>query len=59
MCGKSVMVVEVPWKRRRASPKRNWLDNIRNHLSEIELSGDETQFRINGKRFIRNIDPLP
>ena len=48
MCGKSVIVVEVPWKRRRASPKRNWLDNIRNHLSEIELSGDETHSGLTG-----------
>ena len=30
---------------------------IRKHLSEIELSGDETQCRINWKRLIRNIDP--
>ena len=51
------MVIEVPWKRRRGSPKRKWLDNIRNHLSERELSGDETQCRINWKRLIRNIDP--
>ena len=50
------MVIEVPWKRRRGIPKRKWLDNIRNHLSERELSGDETQCRINWKRLIRNID---
>ena len=37
--GNSVMVIEVPWKRRRGNPKRKWLDNIRNHLSERELSG--------------------
>ena len=55
--GKRVMVIEVPWMRRRGSPKRKWLDNIRNHLSERELSGDETQCRINWKRLIRNIDP--
>ena len=30
---------------------------IRNHLSERELSGDETQCRINWKRLIRYIDP--
>ena len=51
------MVIAVPWKRRRGSPKRKWLDNIRNHLSERELPGDETQFRIIWKRLIRNIDP--
>ena len=40
--GKRVMVIEVPWKRRRGSTKRKWLDNIRDDLSERELSGDET-----------------
>ena len=55
--GKRVMVIEVPWKRRRGSPKRKWLDNIRHDLSERELSGDETQCRINWKRLIRNINP--
>ena len=55
--GKRVMVIEVPWKRRRGSPKRKWLDNIWNGLSERELYRDETQFRINWKRIIRNIDP--
>ena len=55
--GKRVMVIEVPWERRRGSPKRKWLDNIRNDLSERELSGDETQCRINWKRIIRNVDP--
>ena len=54
---KRVTVIEVPWKRGRGSPKSKWLDNIRNHLSERELSGDETQCRINWKRLIRNIDP--
>ena len=55
--GKSVLMLEVPWKRRRGSPKRKWLDNIRNHLSERELSVDETQCLINWKRLISNIDP--
>ena len=55
--GKRVLVIEVPWKRWRGSPKRKWLDKIRSHLSERELSGDETQCRINWTRLIRNIDP--
>ena len=55
--GKRVMVMEVPRKRRRGSPKCKWLYNIRNDLSERELSGGETQCRINWKRLIRNIDP--
>ena len=37
--GKRVMVMEVPGKRRRGRPKRRWLDNIENDLSERELSG--------------------
>ena len=37
--GKRVMVMEVPGKRRRGRPKRRWLDNIKNDLSERELSG--------------------
>ena len=44
---KRVMVIEIPWKRRRGSPKRKWLGNIKNDLSERELAGDETQCRIN------------
>ena len=32
--GKRMMVIEIPGKRRRARPKRKWLDNIRNDLSE-------------------------
>ena len=36
--GMRVMVVEVPWKRRRGRPKRRCLDNIKNDLSERELS---------------------
>ena len=32
------MVMEVPGKRRRGRPKRRWLDNIKNDLSERELS---------------------
>ena len=39
--GKIVMVMEVSWKRRRGRLTRKWLDNIRNDLSERELSGDE------------------
>ena len=30
--GKSVMVMEVPGKRRRGRPKRRWLDNIREKI---------------------------
>ena len=37
------MVMEVPGKRRRGRPKRRWLDNIRNDLSERELSGEKTK----------------
>ena len=32
--GRRVMAMEVPGKRRRGRPKRRWLDNIRNDLSE-------------------------
>ena len=31
---KRVMVIKVWWKRRSESPKRKWLDNVRNDLSE-------------------------
>ena len=27
-------------------PNRRWLDNIKNNLSETELSGEETQDRV-------------
>ncbi len=41
--GKRVMVTEVPGKRTRGRPKRRWLDNIKNDLSERELSGEEAR----------------
>ena len=53
--GKRVM--EVTGKRRRGRPKRRWLDNIRNDLSERELSEEEAPDRIKRRRLIRNIDP--
>ena len=55
--GKRVIVMEVPGKRRRVRPKRRWLDNIRNDLSERELSGEEAQDRVLWRHLIRNIDP--
>ena len=51
------MGMEVPGKRRRGRPKRRWLDNIRNDLSERELSEEEVQDRAKWRRLIRNIDP--
>ena len=38
--GKRVMVMEVPVKQKRGRPKRRWLDNVKNDLSERELSGE-------------------
>ena len=37
------MVMEVPGKRTRGRPKRRWLDNIKNDLSERELSVEEAR----------------
>ena len=54
--GKRVMGMEVPGKRRRGRPKRRWLDNIRNDLSERELSGEEAQDLVKWRLLIRNID---
>ena len=51
------MVMEVPGKRRSGRPKQTWLDNIRNDLSEKELSGMEAQDRVKSRHLIRNIDP--
>ena len=36
---KRVMGMEVPGKRRRGRPKRSWMDNIKNDLSERIVSG--------------------
>ena len=57
--GNRVMVMEVPGKRRRGRPKRRWLDNIRNDLSERELSREDAQDRVKIKwrSLMRNIDP--
>ena len=43
--GNRVMGMEVPGKRRRGRPTRRWLDSIRNHLYERELSGEGAQNR--------------
>ena len=51
------MVMEVPGKRRRGRSKRRWLDNIKNDLSEREMSGEEAQDRVQWARLIRNIGP--
>ena len=51
--GKRVM----PGKRKRGRPKRRWLDNTRNDLSERELSGEDAQDLAKWKRLIRHIDP--
>ena len=51
------MVMEVPGKRKRVRPKRRWVDNIRNDLSQRELSGEEAQDRVKWRRLIRNVDP--
>ena len=55
--GKRVMVMEVPGKRRRGRPKRRWLDNIKNDLTQRELSREEAQYRVQWRRLIRTIDP--
>ena len=51
------MVMEVPGKRRRGSPKRRWLDSIRNDLSERAVAGEDAQDRAKWRRLIRHIDP--
>ena len=43
--GKRARAMEVPGKRRRGRPKRKWLNNMRNDLSESGLSGEEAQDR--------------
>ena len=55
--GKRVMGMEVPGKRRRGRPKRRWLDNIRNNLSERKLSWEDVQARARWRRLKRHIDP--
>ena len=46
--GKRVLMMEVPGKRTRGRPKQRWLDNIRNDLSQREMSGEEAQDRLKG-----------
>ena len=55
--GKRLTVMEVPGKRRRGRSKRRWMDNIRNDLSERELSEEEAQDRVKWMCLVRNIDP--
>ena len=46
----------APGERRRGRPKRRWMDDIKNDLSERELSGEEAQYRVKPFRLIINID---
>ena len=55
--GKRVLGMEVPGKRRRGRPKRRWMDNIRNDLSERGLSDEDAQDRSRWRRLTRHIDP--
>ena len=55
--GKRVMGMEVSGKRRRGRPKRRWLDNIKNRLSQRVLSGEEAQNRVQWRRLIKHIGP--
>ena len=55
--GKRVLGMEVPGKRRRGRPKRRWMDNIRNDLSERGLSEEDAQDRSRWRRLTRHIDP--
>ena len=49
--------MEVPGESRRGKPKRRWLDNTKNDLSDRELSGEDAQERAIWRRLIRHIDP--
>ena len=53
--GKRVLGMEVPGKRRRGRPKRRWMDNIRNDLSERGLSEEDAQDRSRWRRLTRHI----
>ena len=44
-------------EKKRGSPKRRWLDSIRNDLSERELSREDAQDRAKWRGLIRHIDP--
>ena len=47
--GKRVMVMEVSGKRRRGRPKRRWLDNIKNDMSEKgSCQGRKRKTELNG-----------
>ena len=50
-------MIGEPGKISRGIPKRRWLDNIRNELSEKGLSVEEEQYLVKWRRLIRNIDP--
>ena len=54
--GKRVVIVEVPVKGMRGRPKRWWLDNTRNDLSDRELPREEAQERVKWRRLISNTD---
>ena len=36
--GKSVMVMDVPGKRRKRRPKRRWIDSVKHNMTEKEFA---------------------
>ena len=51
------MAMEVLGKRRIGRPKRRWLDNIKNGLSERGLSGEEAQDHVKWMRLLTHSIP--
>ena len=56
--GKRVMVMEVSEKRRRGRPKRRWLDNIKNDMSERgSCQGRKHKDRVKWRRLKKTSTP--
>ena len=55
--GKRVMGMAVEGTRGRGRPRRRWMDNVNEDLTEKGLTGDEVRDRSRWKQLTRNVDP--
>ena len=55
--GRRAMVMEVQGRRKRGSPKRRWLDKVKEDIKEKGLSADNVYDRATWRRMSSYIDP--
>ena len=55
--GRRILRMELPGKRKRGSPKRRFMDVLKDDMAEVEVTQEDTVDRNNWRRKIRCGDP--